>query len=144
MFEVETERDDELGDDVAEEGGGQVERDDPDCHHAAEDDLLDVCVAVEDGQVDVGQQETDEKADDPGGEHAHCELLRGVTHSVPIFYKVLTNARQTVDSRPAEIEIRCLIVFEAGDSGDSGPQGYHDWQEDGGEDRHEYEDPLVC
>ena len=45
MFEVETERDDELSDDVAEEGGGQVERDDPDCHHAAEDDLLDVCVA---------------------------------------------------------------------------------------------------
>ena len=65
--------------------------------------------------MDVGQQETDEEADDPGGEHAHCELLRGVTHSVPIFYKVLTNARQTVDSRPAEIEIRCLIVFEAGD-----------------------------
>ena len=77
VFEIETEGDDELGDDVAEEGHGEVEGDDPDRHHGAEDDLLRLGVAVEEGEVDVGQEEPEDEADKPHVEHPHRLFLWG-------------------------------------------------------------------
>ena len=91
MFEVEAERDDELGDDVAEEGGGEVERDHPDGRHGGEDDLFDVSVAVEYRQVNVGDQEADGEADEPRHEHSYGDLLRAVPNPVAVLHEVLTN-----------------------------------------------------
>lgn len=92
MFEVEAEGYDELGDDVAKEGGGEVEWDHPDGRHRGEDDLFDVSVAVEYRQVNIGDQEADEEADKPRHEHSYGDLLRAVPNPVPVLHEVFTNA----------------------------------------------------
>ena len=102
VLEIETKAGHKLIDDVAIEDHGQIQRDDPQCGDQDINDLLCFRVTVEQGDVDIRDDESNQEGDSPYGKHIKGNFLGVCADSVSIEDHILSQACQTVDTGPAQ------------------------------------------